>query len=357
MIYADRRCLDHDPAPHPESPARLRVILDALEERGLAIESAPPASRAALTAVHDPDYLDEVRAFCEAGGGRWDADTRAVPETYEVARVSAGLAVRAVTTADGPRFALGRPPGHHALSDDAMGFCFVNNVAVAVERALTEEGDSADEDGDAEVVVGADAGDDGPGSGGDDAPERVAIVDWDVHHGNGTQAHFADRGDVLYVSIHARDLFPASGTAGETGTGDGEGATLNLPVPGTAGDGEFLAVYDRVVDPLLRRFDPDLVAVSAGFDAHRRDPLSRAQVSTEGFGSLAALLGATTRAVGAAGPAVVLEGGYDPDALAASVLATHDALVDRADPVCSPPATVPGTVASLVEGQRRRFDL
>lgn len=339
MIYADRRCLDHDPAPHPESPARLRALLDTLDDRGLATDSAPPASRAALTAVHDPDYLDELQAFCAAGGGRWDADTHAVPETYEAARVSAGLAVRAVTTADGPAFALGRPPGHHALADDAMGFCFLNNVAVAVERALA--GVERDSGGD---------GDDGS------TPERVAVVDWDVHHGNGTQAHFHDRGDVLYVSVHARDLFPNSGAAAETGTGDGEGTTLNLPVPGAVGDEELLAVYDRVVDPVVRRFDPDLLVASAGFDAHRRDPLSRVRVSTDGFESLAALLGRTVRAVDAAGPAVVLEGGYDPDALAASVLATRDALVDRVDPV-QLPETVPETVAPLVERQRRRFDL
>ncbi len=340
MIYVDRRCLDHDPTSHPESPARLRAVLDALDGRGLATHTAPPASRSTLTAVHDPDYLDELRALCEAGGGRWDADTHAVPETDEVARVSAGLAVRAVTSADGPRFALGRPPGHHATRDDAMGFCFFNNVAVAVERALAGDGD----------------GDTGAASDDGTPPDRVAVVDWDVHHGNGTQAHFYDRGDVLYVSVHARGLFPGSGAAEETGIGAGEGATLNLPVPGTAGDEEALAVYDRVADPVLRRFDPDLLVASAGFDAHRRDPLSRARVTTEGFGSLAALVGRTARAVDAAGPAVVLEGGYDPDALAASVLATHEALVDGADPVAVP-GTVPETVASLVDDQRRRFDL
>ncbi len=331
MIYADRRCLDHDPAPHPESPARLRAILDTLDERGLPTESAPDAARHTLAAVHDSSYLDDLQAFCEAGGGRWDADTRAVPATFAVARRSAGLAVaaveRAVTEGD-PAFALGRPPGHHATRDDAMGFCFCNNVAVAVERALL-----------------------------DDEVDRVAVLDWDVHHGNGTAAHFRDRGDVCYASVHARGLFPGTGDAEETGTGDGRGTTVHLPVPPTAGDAEFLSCYDSVVAPVFRRFDPDLVVVSAGFDAHRRDPLSRATMTTDGYRSLAARLRETTTAVAAAGPTVVLEGGYDPSALAESVLATRDAVVDGVCPAIQPQESPPETVASLVADQRERFDL
>jgi acetoin utilization deacetylase AcuC-like enzyme len=353
VILADPRCLDHDPASHPESPARLRAVLDALEDRGLPTETAPPASRAALTPVHDPAYLDELRAFCAAGGGRWDADTVAVPDTETVARLSAGLARAAVLGAvdgDGPTLALGRPPGHHATREDAMGFCFLNNVAVGVECAL----------GNADAGEGRETptGDDPPLDGAQPPAarvDRVAVVDWDVHHGNGTQDQFLDRGDVFYASVHARDLFPAGGRAAETGTGDGEGTTLNCPLPGTFGDAVLLAVYDRVVDPALRRFDPDLVVVSAGFDAHRRDPLSRATVTTDGFRALSALLDRTTRAVDAAGPALVLEGGYDPTALADCVLGVWDTPTGGVDP--DPPERVPETVTGLVTTQRERFGL
>jgi len=330
VIYADPRTLEHDPTPHPESPDRLRAVLDALDDRDLPTESAPPADEATLAAVHDPSYLADVRTFCEAGGGRWDADTVAVEATWEAARLSAGLAVAAVESAapGEPTVALARPPGHHATSGDAGGFCFLNNVAVGVERALDREG-----------------------------IDRAAVIDWDVHHGNGTQAHFLDRADVCYASIHARERFPATGDADETGVGDGTGTTLHCPLSDGFGDEALLAVYDRVVDPAIRRFDPDLVAVSAGFDAHRRDPLSRATVTTDGFRSLAALVGATTRDLGAAGPAVVLEGGYDPPALAESVLATRDALVDRETPTIAPPDTAPNAAVDLVDEQRRRFDL
>jgi len=309
-------CLRHETgARHPESADRLRAIRRGLAtEHGVSYVEADSADRDALERVHDPDYVDEVADFCESGGGSWDADTVGVAATWEAARASAGLALwaaeAAVDGADGREtaFAAGRPPGHHAEPDEAMGFCFFNNVAIAAEAALDP------------VAV-----------------ERVAVFDWDVHHGNGTQEAFADRGDVFYASVHERGLFPGTGDRRETGTGDGEGTTLNVNYPGGAGDADYLAAVDEVLAPSLREFDPDLLLVSAGFDAHRNDPISRMRVSTEGFGALAARMRDLADEFGAA-LAFVLEGGYGLEALADSVRTVnkvfdgYDPAVDAGEP-------------------------
>jgi len=293
-------CLDHDTGErHPESPDRLRAVRRALAEcHSVAYVDADDADIALVRDVHDEAYIEELSAYCDDGGGHWDADTVAVEATWDAALAAAGAAVWAAETADPSvrgretPFALGRPPGHHAVYDDAMGFCFINNAGVAAQAALERGADS------------------------------VAIFDWDVHHGNGTQDIFYDRGDVCYISTHERDIFPGTGAVGQAGTGDGAGTTLNVPLRAGCDDADYAVVFEELVRPTLTGFDPDLLLVSAGFDAHERDPISRMDVSTEGFGWLADGVRTVADAVDAP-LAFVLEGGYSLDSLADSAVAVN----------------------------------
>jgi len=325
-------CLDHDTgARHPETPDRLRAIREGLKrEHGVEYVDAAPADPAAVEAVHGADYVDEFREFCDDGGGNWDPDTVAVERTWDAALQSAGLARWAAETAlggaDGREtpFALGRPPGHHAVTDDAMGFCFVNNVAVAAQAALADDAD------------------------------RVAVLDWDVHHGNGTQEIFYDRDDVFFASLHEDGIYPGTGEVEETGTDDGEGFTLNAPLPAGSGDAEYEAVVDDVVAPAIADFDPDLLLVSAGFDAHRHDPISRMRVSTEGYGVLTDRVRAITDESDAA-LGFVLEGGYGLDVLAEGVRMVHE-VFDGRRPV-EPEEGAEDDVERLVDDLRRTHGL
>jgi acetoin utilization deacetylase AcuC-like enzyme len=304
------RCLAHDTGDrHPENPDRLRAIRRGLAKRhGVEYTEASPASREAVTAVHDDDYVDEFEAFCADGGGNWDPDTVAGEETWDAALSAAGLAEWAANAAlggtDGRQtpFAIGRPPGHHAVAADAMGFCFFNNAAVAAESVIH-----------------------------DGRADRVAILDWDVHHGNGTQDIFYDRGDVLYASIHEDGLYPATGELGETGDDAGDGTTVNLPLAAGADDDDYRYAIDEAIAPALERFAPDLVIVSAGFDAHRHDPISRMRVSSEGYAVLTDRIRSVADGLGAA-VAYVLEGGYGLDTLADGVSMVHETY-DGREPV------------------------
>ncbi|RJX48756.1 histone deacetylase family protein [Halonotius pteroides] len=326
-------CLEHDTGErHPETADRLRAIQRALQHKHhVDYQDGPAATREQIQAVHRGTYLNELKRFCENDGGSWDRDTVASEGTWDAARKSAGLALwaarQALDGADGRQtpFSLGRPPGHHAVSHKAMGFCFVNNAAVAAQTLLDE----------GEV-------------------DRVAIFDWDVHHGNGTQDIFYDREDVFYGSIHEEGIYPGSGNVDETGTGDGERATLNAPLPAGAGDADFLHVVDEALAPALADFDPDLVIVSAGFDAHEHDPISRHRVSTEGYALLTDRLRSIADANDAA-LAFVLEGGYGLDTLSEGVGMVHETFDGREPITCEDdPET---STVEITDDIRRRLDI
>jgi acetoin utilization deacetylase AcuC-like enzyme len=328
--YSDE-CLRHDTGSrHPESPDRLRAIREGLARRhGVEYVEADPVDVDAVEQVHDPDYVEQFREFCAEGGGEWDPDTVAVEATWDAALRSAGQAVwaadRALAGDDGRStpFALGRPPGHHAVADDAMGFCFVNNAIVAADHAL-RTGD----------------------------PDRVAVLDWDVHHGNGTQDLSYEREDICYVSLHEDGLYPGTGAVDETG--EGAGTTLNVPMPAGAGDVDYGAAMDRVVGPALSAYDPDLLLVSAGFDAHRNDPISRTRVTTEGYARLAERVRSVADDAGAA-LAFVLEGGYGLDVLADCVGTVHETFDGYDAP--SPEGDLEPGVDELLDGLERDHPL
>jgi acetoin utilization deacetylase AcuC-like enzyme len=307
LYFSHPACLGHDPETvmpgHPERPERLLSIERALAERdwlGWEHREAPPASEAELALVHSEDHVSAIRKLCLSGGGAIDPDTYAVEASWEAARRAAGGAcamVRALITGeDRIAFCGTRPAGHHAERERAMGFCLFDNVAVAAELAIRELG-----------------------------VERVLVVDWDVHHGNGTAEIFRRRADVLVANIHQQGIFPGTGTAGDRGTGPGEGYTVNLPVPGGSGEELWVELLEDVVLPAGGRFRPDLVLVSAGFDAHRADPLASCRLEASSFARMASLVRDFADELSAPLGAV-LEGGYDVGALAESVVATLAAL-------------------------------
>lgn len=292
----------HDPGPgRPEQVNRLPAIRRALDEQGLlerlvAVEPRP-VDRTLLERIHQPAYVQRVDEFCAAGGGMIDdGDTMVGAESASVAHLAAGgavAAVEAVMAGDLDRaFALVRPPGHHALADAAMGFCLFNNVAVMAERARQ---------------LGA---------------GRVLILDWDVHHGNGTEALFAERDDVLVVSWHQQPLWPHTGAVADQGQGQGLGYTMNLPMPKGAGDKAYWQTWREVIVPLARGYRPDLILLSAGFDAHWRDPLAEIQLSVPGYARMAQALVELADDVAGGRLVGVLEGGYDLPALAHAAAAT-----------------------------------
>jgi len=329
LLGIDERFALHDPGRgHPERPARATAVVEALRDAGVDLEPARleprAATRAEIERVHSADYLDALERLCEAGGGRLDVDTVASAGSWDAAVHAAGSGLAAIEALDAGRgggaFCAVRPPGHHAVPAHAMGFCLLNNVAVTA-AALTGRG------------------------------ERVVIVDWDAHHGNGTQAIFWDRPDVLYVSLHEWPLYPGTGRADETGGANAPATTLNVPLPSGATGDVYSAAFDEVIAPVVERFAPDWVLVSAGFDAHRADPIT-------GLGLSAGDFAAITERVLAFAPRpgrliAFLEGGYDLDALHDSVVAMVTTLLG--DPRSSERPTTGGPGREAVAQARARW--
>jgi len=307
LFFSHPACLEHDPGEglpgHPERPERLRAIEAALDARdwlGWERREAPAASEEELRLVHSAAHVERIRELCRSGGGSIDIDTFAGAASWEAALRSAGAAcamTRALLAGEAAAgFAAGRPPGHHAEPERAMGFCLFGNVAVAAALAIAELG-----------------------------VERVFVLDWDVHHGNGTAEIFRHRDDVLFASIHQGGIFPGSGAREDTGSGAGAGFTINLPVPAGSGEDLWVSLLEQQVLPAASRFQPQLVLISAGFDAHREDPLAECNLVAASFARMAALV-RDAAGVWGAPVGAVLEGGYALEALAESVVATMSAL-------------------------------
>ena len=328
-IYDSPVFREHDAGTgHPERPERLDAIrlglLDANLEGRLESTAPRDATREELTRVHTAAHVDAVAAT--AGRTvRFDPDTQAGPRSYAAALLAAGAACDAVDevlagTLD-RAFCVVRPPGHHAEAGRAMGFCLFNNVAVAAAHALAR------------------------------GLTRVLVLDFDVHHGNGTQEIFAAERRVLYVSSHAWPFYPGTGALQESGAGDARGFTVNLPMPMGCGDGEYAHLYREIVVPIGRAFDPELVLVSAGFDAYGGDPLAGMRLTAAGYGELAAACLETAAGAAQSRAVFVLEGGYDLDGLAAGGAAVAGQLLGEARPRITAPCAP--SFAALVASQRR----
>ncbi len=305
--FSHQASLEHDPSAlspfHPDTPERLIVLEAALAERdwlGWERRAAPAATEVELELVHSRRHVHAIKDLCAAGGGAIDPDTFVGECSYRAALHAAGGAcemTRGLIAGDHPVGFCGvRPSGHHAERDRAMGFCLFDNIAVAAALAIAELG-----------------------------LQRVFVLDWDVHHGNGTAEIFRERSDVLFASIHQAGLFPGSGPLSDAGSGAGEGYTLNLPVPAGSREPQWLALMDHVVLPAARAFEPELVLISAGFDAHAEDPLAGCNLQTGSFVAMAERVRELARSLGAP-LGVVLEGGYNPRVLAECVCATLPAL-------------------------------
>ena len=308
LVIEDPRYLDHEaPSGHPERPERLIAVARALEsfETGIVRQLPEPADPSAILRIHTREHLETVRTACLAGRGHLDADTFVSRASFDTALLATGGAVqlaRQVARGNAPSgFAIVRPPGHHAERVHAMGFCLFNNVAVAARTLQKEEG-----------------------------VERILIVDWDVHHGNGTQHSFEEDPSVLFVSTHQFPFYPGTGDFVECGRGPGEGATLNIPMPAGCGDTEYTGALQRLLVPAARAFRPEIILVSCGFDAHRADPLASMEISAEGFLQMTRTVRALAEDLCGGRIGFVLEGGYAPTSLFEGTASLLRALLEPA---------------------------
>lgn len=321
--------LEHvSPNEHPERPERLAAAIEGVAASGLETvhEEARAATREELLAVHDSEFLDRLEEFCADGGGSIDPDTYAVGRSWDAARFAAGAGLTAIEAIERGEadvgFAVVRPPGHHAEKDRTMGFCLINNIAVSA-ATLVRRG------------------------------QRVAIVDWDVHHGNGTQEIFFHSPDVLYISLHRSPFYPGTGRIQEVGRGLGIGANVNVPLLGGSGGPVYRMAFSRVVLPILDQFGPDWLLVSAGYDGHVSDPLGGMALIADDYGAMAAALG---EAMQRTNTVFYLEGGYDLRAIRESVAATLDGYAWGL-PALDPPDGGDLSIDSAVEVHSLFWDL
>lgn len=310
--------LKHDTGYHPENAQRLEAIMAHLKETGLikqltAIKSRP-ATDEELTYVHQASYVSRIQEAAGRGGGWLDADTVMSPDSYDAALYAADGAIEATDAVIrgevSSAFALVRPPGHHATATAAMGFCLFNNIAIATRHALKKR-----------------------------KMDKIAIIDFDVHHGNGTQEAFYHDPQVLYVSTHQYPHYPGTGTVNETGSGAAAGTKVNIPMPAGCGDDEYRLVFEEIIVPAVRHFRPQLIMVSAGYDPHWKDRLAMMEVSVTGFADMVRFIKNLADELCQEKMVITLEGGYNLKAQAISVKATFDVLLGKSeieDPIGPP---------------------
>jgi acetoin utilization deacetylase AcuC-like enzyme len=338
QVITDARFQSHrGPEGHPERPERLIAIGEAVDDFRDRIELSPPRSAQPdeILRVHDARLLSVLESTRGQPLAQLDADTYVAPLSYDVACLAAGSCIdltRRVMRGEVARgLAAVRPPGHHAESDRSMGFCLFNNVAIAVRALQVEE-----------------------------AASRILVFDWDVHHGNGTQHSFDSDRDVLYISTHQFPFYPGTGDFGEAGSDEGVGSTINIPMPAGCGDLEYIGVLQRIVVPAAIAFEPDVILVSCGFDAHQDDPLASMEISQDGYRAMSTIMRQLADSLCGGRIAFVLEGGYSLVGVREGAEAVLESLTNPSPSPLPPPAELtPGSVlrglvdrVSLVHGRR-----